>query len=815
MTVLYVPGTPGETIYAGRPSAGGSLITTLSLVNTSGSTQSANFVSPMLGMPFKAGDIPSGEYPVFTLEDDTPCPATIYNDSSWDDGSKRVCGVFFRTPTSIAGSASLTINVSGGGSAPSASSRTLSDLTAADLKVEVTGGTNLSGVWTASLNTAITDATQILVIGDGPAGKLWRIRGAFKQSGAAHGQLECFHYVLAAQNNAGGLSHIEYLPRVAQPWGDVASPTPTRRVMTCVLKSGATTLLTMTGHDSNETPGANIALNHYSSFFVCDTDGRFNFVQGGGTTSARPTVRVQHDPEHIVRSRMVESYDTTVSPTSNASVNYVAGCRGSYDDRGINSTGPSNFIGVLPQWAVIHLLTQAAVDERAVRVSALAAGSQRNVVRRSSTGEIVPCVDIDASYTGLGTIQTTWRYSGGTNTGLQTPSDTTSLWSGENDPSHRPSAFYYAALITGEPQYIDMQEEYAAEIILYTDPGTYTRNVGTGITNLRSGGYSGLRHVSISGTTYKGAGLMFLEGGTRQHAWALRDLAQAVALLPDVSPSGADVKGYLADVLSSNIDAANALNTAMPSSWRDAGLWSTQTDNATAIGGDALYESPWMQMYMSHSVCHISQITGWANAATLRAHLGKFISAVDAQMDIAQLASYRWRQWKGDGTLVDSIAEVLFTIDSTLTFNTGTERFTVSGTRGTWSPTAGDKFAFSTNLDADKPFTAASNNTTLFAVSPTGQTAQLAATAGGSTIDVTTGAVVTSCMAQLQNSSPVRNWVDGDYYVRLIYEAARLHEACGDSFIATARANHDANVAALGVSFTTDPRSALAATYPA
>ena len=64
-----------------------------------------------------------------------------------------------------------------------ASSRTLSDVTAADLKVELTGVTNLSGVWVASLNTAITDASEIIVIGDGPAGKLWRIRGAFKQSG--------------------------------------------------------------------------------------------------------------------------------------------------------------------------------------------------------------------------------------------------------------------------------------------------------------------------------------------------------------------------------------------------------------------------------------------------------------------------------------------------------------------------------------------------------------------------------------------------------------------------------------------------------
>ena len=59
--------TPGTALYAGLPNPSGALITTLSLVNTSGSTQAANFVSPMLGMPFKQGDVPSGQYPQFQL----------------------------------------------------------------------------------------------------------------------------------------------------------------------------------------------------------------------------------------------------------------------------------------------------------------------------------------------------------------------------------------------------------------------------------------------------------------------------------------------------------------------------------------------------------------------------------------------------------------------------------------------------------------------------------------------------------------------------------------------------------------------------
>lgn len=806
--------TPGVTLYAGMATpSGGTTLTTITLANTSATEQSAGFVSPMFGLPLKQGDVPAGQYPAFFLADDTPVPATIHSVTSWPDGSMKWCGVFLRVPTTVAGSGTLAITVKNGGSAPGSSARAVSDLTAADLKVELTGVTNLTGTWTATLNDAITNGT-VVVIGDGPAGMLVRILGDFKQSGSAHGQLVCWHYALIAQNTSGGLLGIRYLGRVAQPWADVSTPTPTRRVVNAVLKAGASTLRTLQGHDTTETPGANIGMPHYSSFFTAGADAKWDFVQGGGSASADCTVRVIHDKTYVVKSRLVPPYDLTVSPTSFPSVDYAPFCQGSLEWRNINSTGPSNFIGIIPEWATVHLMTQAAVDERAVRVSALACGGFRTAIRRSTTKQIIPCVDLVASYTGLGTVQTAWRYSGGTNTGLQTPTDTTSLWSGEVDPSHRPSAHYYAYLITGEPQYADMQEEYAAEIILYTDPGNYTRNVGSSITQLRSGSYTGQRNTVISGTTYKGAGLMFLEGGVRQHAWALRDLAQAIAILPDTPAHGADVKGYLSDVLESNLSAANALNAAMPTSWQDAGLWSTQSDTATSSSTDTLYESPWMQMYLSSALCHISQITDTAGSATFRQHLGKFISSVNAQMDIACLSAYRWRQWKGDGTLVTSIGEVLFLCDATLTFNTTTERFTVSGTRGSWSPTAGDKFAFSTNLDADKPFAAASNNTTLYAVNPAGQTAQLAVTSGGSAIDVTTAASITSSMVQLQNASPLLNFVDGDYYVRLIYEAARFHEACGDSFISSARVKQDGNVSALGVSFTSDPRSAVSFQYP-
>ena len=84
------PGTPGTKLYVGvNPPVEGALITTITLQNTSASTQAAGFVSPMFGLPLKQGDMPAGQYPQFKLTDGTNCPASIWGVSSWPDGSMK------------------------------------------------------------------------------------------------------------------------------------------------------------------------------------------------------------------------------------------------------------------------------------------------------------------------------------------------------------------------------------------------------------------------------------------------------------------------------------------------------------------------------------------------------------------------------------------------------------------------------------------------------------------------------------------------------------------------------------------------------
>lgn len=229
LTVL--PTQPsGAILFSGAAGSGGgpgTLLTTMTLVNTSGSTQAANFVTDIFGHPFKKGDIPNGctgGAPQFQLTNGTNVPFSEgLAPFCWSDGSLKWAPFMLRVPTSIAGSGSLTINILSGGSTPASSSRSLSDFATAstDLNVSVDGETlgNLSGTWVSDLNQGIGVAhTDDYHYMGGQAGDVWRVRASFRQSGSNHGQLEAYWYVQALQDNSGGLYGLRYLPRITQPW---------------------------------------------------------------------------------------------------------------------------------------------------------------------------------------------------------------------------------------------------------------------------------------------------------------------------------------------------------------------------------------------------------------------------------------------------------------------------------------------------------------------------------------------------------------------------------------------------------------------
>lgn len=788
--------------------AGGTVFKSFTIQNTSATAQAAGSVTKLFGNWIKPGDVPAGQHVKFELTDGTECPHTPMGIVTWPDGSLKFFAAMIRIPVSVAGSATITINLRNGASLPAAGARTLSDLTSDDINVELVGVTNLSGTWVASLNTAITDNTDIASYGNGPAGRVWRIGGPLKQSGSAHGQLHCWHFVQALQNAAGGLKGIRYLGRVAQPWGNVSTPTPDRRVATAVLKRGATTVRSLTGMNTNETVQANLGIGHYTSFFTAGTDGNFDYFQGSGTDATDTTLRVIANKTYDIATKFVASYDTALSVTSNSSVDYRPYGRAGID-RDMAGTGEREDIGILPGYFVRHLLTQSAVDERMVRTSGLSSGGWRQCARRSTTNQIIPVTDISASYAGLGTIQTTWRFRGTANlSGFVSPSTDSSLWISEYEPSHRPFIATYAYLVTGEPQFLDLMVEHASGMATMTIPGSFGLNTAATVTKstVFSGGSGGTRDAIIGATTYKGGGILFENGLNRIPAWGTRDLCAAAAFYPDTCPWGTETRKYFREIVNSYFTAANAYNAARPSAWNNSGFWNFDLrDNQ---------ESPWCLGYLSTSICWQSSVLPQAAATTFRQHLSKYWQSMNANMDIACGIAYTAMMYDQTGTRIEDMANMVFSFDSQLTFDTGTSKATIGGTLNGWRAQAGDLMSFA---GGTKPFAAATDYRRLYVVNPSGATFQLALTPGGSPETFTAGGsnYVSGKVASFAPHWSAEGYTGPMTYVATITAAIRYHRACGDTNVASAETNAAAKLAASGTSFTSNPRNAITTAYPA
>lgn len=230
--IFGVPEAAQALLFSGAQvgGGGGTLLTTMTLLNTSGAVQAVGSCTQIFGHPFKKGQIASGDAPIFKTSGGTTIPYSVsVLKATWNDGSLKHAAFMLRLPVTIAGNGSLTVNIYSGGTYPSNSSRTTSDYSAGglDLKVNVTGQDNLSGTWTSSLSQGVSvgnsDNYKYM---DGDAGRVDRIRASFRQSSADHGQLEGYWYVAALNDASGALGGIRYMCRVCQPWYNVASPAP-------------------------------------------------------------------------------------------------------------------------------------------------------------------------------------------------------------------------------------------------------------------------------------------------------------------------------------------------------------------------------------------------------------------------------------------------------------------------------------------------------------------------------------------------------------------------------------------------------------
>lgn len=777
------------------------LLYEVSMVNTSGSTQAADFVSPMFGLAFKQGDIPASTYPQIKTTGGIVCPATLHSITSWPDGSMKFCGAFCRVPSSIAGSGTLTLEVRSGAAAPASGARSTSDLTAADIKTELVGVDGFTGTLTTSLNNAISTGNVVL-FANGPAGALWRIDGEARDgSNTAHGQIYCWHYVMAMTNAAGTLLGLRYLGRIAQPWMDPGADTtytaPRHRDLSATLKRGSTTIRAFTGYTDESTLSSTIRLPHNTSFFTAGTDGRWDFVQGGGSAASDCTVRVTTSVSYFKQTKVVPPYNLAAGATDPTAVDYRPFGFGSIN-YAMGSTGEREDIGVFPEWCVRHMAIQSAITERNIRVNGLTMGHCRYTYRDRASKQPTPCTDIQSSYTGLGTIRTSYRTLLSNQIGLRAASPNTTYW-GE-DGSHPPAAVIWPYLFSGEPQYLDMGTDMAFARVLEMHPGTTTAKVGAPITDTMQLGYGGrLFQVGSGGTVYKGAVFLTEEGGLRTPAWCMRDVAFAAAFLPDTPPDGADSRTYLRDVCESNYAGFVAYWSALPAG----------ADGIIAYMGGISNGSPWMSGHYGASACYQSDILPGANVNAMRAILARFWEhTATAGYNVAAFMQYRWNPWNGN-RFAESIEDctghcagpsISFSAATgrgtiqTLAFNSPNLSFTDAFL---WTLTNGDAFAVGKQEYANTvPWTGVAQGQVVYAVNVVGNTFQAALAPGGAPLTVPINATISNFFARPKNMAP--STLYNAYalaYQGLIAGTIQYFKACGES-VDTVLAQSDAIVAA-------------------
>lgn len=237
---------------------GSAIIRTMSMNNTSGSSETPMW-SPFMGIDFTDSDTTGcplsggmATYPVFKVGS-TVIPYSMSNPAYHPSGRLRHAMFFlvYGTALTVANNAtgSVTVNQSSNTSLPSASSRSLSDFSGANLQILMTELDGPSpGNYVANLLTGITDNLSYnYVWADGPAGKVWAIASQAKNGSTPEGNLWCIWYVASMQDAAGNFGGIRFLGSVTIPIADAASTTLAFRSFSALtLQNGATVLRDLT-----------------------------------------------------------------------------------------------------------------------------------------------------------------------------------------------------------------------------------------------------------------------------------------------------------------------------------------------------------------------------------------------------------------------------------------------------------------------------------------------------------------------------------------------------------------------------------------
>ena len=662
----------------------GTVLRTFAINNPSGSTQPADFVTEEFGLAFKDADIAAGTYPQLDLPDSTPVAANFMLPTYYPSGCMKFASCIARIPVAIAAGGSQTVRLKTGGSTPTASALTNSDISSfSDIDVRTTARKNWTGTMTARLNQGLTDAgVNVQVLGTGPVGRLLVVHQEFNDGTSDHPNGGVDFYVYQLQSAAGGKYGLRVSARMRNGWHDdttlaiatlcsdslalrnsgsaVATTAPfaaartftrTGSDATCSniseLPTGMAVRVTNSGGalPAGLTDGETYFVRNGGSFiqlhstidgatdnsgklslttdgtgahtltplvqiaaygagpFVCESNGRYTFIAGGGS-GVETSCRVSQTVADIIATKIVGPLRTDITPTILTTRTYNTDTYYDYL-KFEDTTGERADIGFISGYALRDFL-RGSDRLDTCRVHALQQGLKTRSVQRKATR--VQLSHHNSTYSGMGTSLPTYRLWSSGSSGANVPTDY-NVMHGLHFSAHRPSIQPYVYLMTGDPRFLD--------ILLDT--------VGWNLGALYD------RNPVVSATTYRNVVLNDVQ--QRIQAWSLRDIAWAATFTP-TTYKGAALGTYLADTLASNADYYAAL-------WATASSFA-QTNRVPPVVASVASQqlSMWQTGYLISAMTLAYKATGDVDLKTTAERLLVWWDALRTNTRMFYLGSY-------------------------------------------------------------------------------------------------------------------------------------------------------------------------------
>lgn len=782
-------------------------LATWKLVKTDDSTVSAGAVPKSVGLAFRKGDIPAGTWPQLRTSGATAIPYTAWGVNTWTDGSMKRMSALIQYPDAISGGSGATIDVevwSNGGAPASASPRALSDISAADVKLEVTGTSNLTGTWTSAINTGASDNDDVTVLGDGPAGKIVRVGQQFRDGSGDHGQLYCWWYVFLLNGPENAFAGARVLGWAVQPWADVPSPTPTTRSMSAVLKANGSNVRTILGSNGSGGTQSAINMDHYSGWYTCGANGEYDYIAGAVANDA--PLRWEHDRTYLTQTRLVPPYELSLGAGTTALLSYVPYGKGALEHYDFNAGGERDELGIVPAYFARQIVNPSAQNERGMRVGGLEPAHWRQTAYLQSTMQ-VPSLNA-RTYAGMGTAKPTWQYrSGGATTGFASPAAHNSYYTGDHYMDHRPGLPYVPYLLTGEPHWLDLLVPVAHMGIAgsYRGVATFYSPGGTGKVIGANGSWSDV-DFQVGGKSWYLTTTANTLQPARSAAWKTRDACNAAAALPDVCPRGTGVQAYYADIVHDSFEMILAFVATRDASYQTSGVHYFRDP-------DQPYEGTWTHSYMLGATTMAYCLTEDPGAGQYMNYLARLYGNFDARGgNFAQAFTYSYRCRMNGGAVITSFDQVRSEMTVALTANATNDTWTAAQSGvPSWTPTNGDRISVLSAYSPPRPAEEVAYNEDLFVVEASGQTCKISKTLGGSAIDITNVSTPTSLLIDGANVAgySFENANTANAYVALVTGAIQYALAAGCETLANAPTKAVAKRTDAGVSFSNNPKNAI------